>query len=190
MRDNIKNGVELYTHTTVNRVIQCPQRLGRWIVQSNRGDIGCSQVVHATNAYSPALEPSIRGLIRPSPHMCNEVKPPLAFMGSKALKNSYGVLLPKGGLITINPRIPVQSSVLFGGSNPGQHDFERWLHNHPDRCADDGLSGFPTVTEAVQRFAESQFVDWPVAKSPAEFNKHSWSGIIGLVSSISTDPSI
>ncbi|KAJ9148274.1 FAD dependent oxidoreductase-domain-containing protein [Pleurostoma richardsiae] len=97
-----------------------------------------------------------------------------------ALKNSYGVLFSEGGLISINPRITMQGSVLFGGSNPGQPEFEKWLHDHPERCIDDGLTDFKSVSKAVQDFAESQFTGWPPAKTPTEFHKHSWSGIIAL----------
>lgn len=181
MREALKKGVNLQTHTLVREVVRRQGTPNRWLVHSERGDISCSQVVHATNAYCPAIEESMRGLIRPSPHMCNEIRPPPGFTGPKALKNSYGVLFPNGGLITINPRIPLEGTVLFGGSNPGQAGFERWLQDHPERWIDDGLSNFPSVTKAVQEFTSSQMVDWPNPKTPSEYDKHSWSGIIGLV---------
>jgi len=181
MRENLKKSVNLQTHTRVNEVVPSPSSPDKWVVKSQRCDIECRQVVHASNAYSSALEPSLRGLIRPRPHMCNEVRPPSTYTGSQALKNSYGVLFSEGGLISINPRITMQGSVLFGGSNPGQPEFEKWLHDHPERCIDDGLTDFKSVSKAVQDFAESQFTGWPPAKTPTEFHKHSWSGIIALV---------
>lgn len=180
MRENLKKGVNLQTHTRVNEVVPSQDSPGKWIVKSRRGDIECRQVVHANNAYSSALEPSLRGLVRPRPHLCNEVKPPSTYAGSKALKNSYGVLFSEGAFISINPRIPLQGSVLFGGSNLGQPEFEKWLQDHPERCIDDGLTDFEPVSKAVQDFAESEFTGWPPAKGPTEFHKHSWSGIIAM----------
>uniref|UniRef100_A0A8H7K554 FAD dependent oxidoreductase domain-containing protein n=1 Tax=Bionectria ochroleuca TaxID=29856 RepID=A0A8H7K554_BIOOC len=125
MSENLKKGVNLQTRTTVTQVVESNKQLGKWTVKTARGDIECAQVVHATNAYSPALEPSLRGLIKPTPHMCSSRAPPVSFIGSKALQNSYGILLPGGESITINPRIPTHGPVLFWGSNPGQAEFYR-----------------------------------------------------------------
>ncbi|KAL4974040.1 FAD dependent oxidoreductase-domain-containing protein [Aspergillus desertorum] len=173
MRDNLQKGVNLQTRTKVTHVVGSPKSPGKWIVKSDRGDIECSQVIHATNAYSSALEPSLRGLIYPQPHMCNRIVPPVAFEGSEGLTNSYGVLLPNGGLFSINPRSTTEGSVLFGGSNPGQPELEKWLEAHPERGIDDSLQEFKPVTEAVQTFAESQITGWK-----AKFSYDSWSGII------------
>ncbi|KAL5333332.1 FAD dependent oxidoreductase-domain-containing protein [Aspergillus crustosus] len=175
MRENLNKGVNLQTRTKVTQVTRS-QSPGKWIVKSDRGDIECSQVVHATNAYSSTLEPSLRGIISPTPHMCDRIQPPVTFEGP-GLTNSYGVLLPDGGLFSINPRSTAEGSVLFGGSNPGQRAFEKWVQEVPSRCIDDRLQGFKPVTEAVRTFAESELVGWK-----AKFNNHSWSGIIALAS--------
>ncbi|RDW67337.1 NAD(P)/FAD-dependent oxidoreductase [Aspergillus mulundensis] len=174
MRENLKKGINLQTRTTVTQVTGSSISPGKWIVKSDRGDIECTQVIHATNAYSSALEPSLRGLIYPSPHMCNRIVPPVAFEGSEGLTNSYGVLLPDGCMFSINPRCTTERSILFGGSNPGQPEFEKWLEAHPERGIDDSMLGFKAITEAVQTFAESQIIGWK-----AEFNNDGWSGIIG-----------
>ncbi|KAL4995649.1 FAD dependent oxidoreductase-domain-containing protein [Aspergillus recurvatus] len=177
MRENLERGVNLQTRTKVTHVVGSSKSPGKWIVKSDRGDIECSQVIHATNAYSSALEPSLRGLIYPQPHMCNRIVPPVAFEGSEGLTNSYGVLLPNGRLFSINPRNMTEGSVLFGGSNPGQAELEKWLEAHPERGIDDSLQGFKPVTKAVQAFAESQIIGWK-----AKFNNDSWSGIIARAS--------
>ena len=182
MRDNLKKGVNLQTRTKVTQVTPSSTAPGNWVVSSDRGDIECTQVVHATNAYSSALEPSLRGLISPTPHMCDRVVPPLAHEGSVAgLTNSYGILLPNGGLFSINPRSTFEGSILFGGSNPGQPELEKWLRHHPERGIDDGLHGFEPVTKAVRTFAESEIVGWK-----ADFNNDSWSGIIARVSHLAS----
>jgi glycine/D-amino acid oxidase-like deaminating enzyme len=183
MRDNLKKGANLQTNTKVTRVEQSSQSSGKWLVESERGIIECSQLVYATNAYTSTLVPSLRGLIRPTPHMCNKIVPPTTFTGSKGLQNSYGVLLPNGGLFSINPRCTSDGIVLFGGSNPGQRQFEKWLEDHPERYTDDGLVDFKPVTNAVQEFAESQFTSWKDSSTASGvLYNDSWSGIIGLVS--------
>lgn len=178
MRENLKKGINLQTRTKVTQITASSKTTGHWVVRSERGDIECAQVIHATNAYSSALEPSLRGLISPSPHMCDRIVPPVFYEGSTGLANSYGVLLPNGSLFSINPRSTLEGSVLFGGDNPGQSEFEKWLEDHPDRGIDDGLLGFKSVTEAVRTFAASQIVGWK-----AKFHHDSWSGIIAWVSS-------
>ncbi|KAH8881112.1 DAO-domain-containing protein [Thozetella sp. PMI_491] len=181
MGRNLEKGpnLNLQTRTLVKKVVPSKEP-GKWVVQSDRGDVECSRVVHATNAYSAAVEPSLRGLITPTPHMCNKVVPPAGFAGSKALKNSYGVVLPDGALFSINPRCTADGIVMFGGSNPGQKEFDKWLRDHPERCTDDGLSGIQAVTKAVKAFVEEQFQGWTDAPSgPGELYDYSWSGIIG-----------
>lgn len=189
MRDNLRKGVNLQTRTTVTNVKQSIQPFWKWTVETRRGNIECGQVIHATNAYSSALEPSLRGLISPSPHICNRVVPPVEFSGSKGLQNSYGVLMSDGDMFSINPRSTSDGLVMFGGSNPGQGQFEQWLNDHPERCIDDNLLNFESISNAIQRFTESEFPRWK-ENSEGENPRYDdgWSGIIGWVgSSISHD---
>lgn len=181
MRKNLQKGLKfnLQTYTTVRKVV-ASKNAGKWMVQSDRGDIECSRVVHATNAYSAAVEPSLFGLIFPTPHMCNKIVPPGIFAGSKALQNSYGVLLPGGALFSINPRCTADGIVLFGGSNSGQKEFDKWLDQHPERRTDDSFSGVSLVTDAVKEFADREFQGWSEAiTGPGQLYDYSWSGIIG-----------
>jgi glycine/D-amino acid oxidase-like deaminating enzyme len=185
MRQNISGGVNLQTYTTVRKVDSGPSNT--WLVRTDRGTIACAQVVHATNAYSAAVEPALRGVIRPTPHMCNKVVPPACFSGSKALRNSYGVLLPDGALFSINPRCTSDGNVLFGGSNPGQHQLDQLVEDEPQRCVDDSLTNLPAVTRAVKEFAESDFAGWiDAVPGPGQLYDYSWSGIIGRVSFVSS----
>ncbi|KAF1967608.1 DAO-domain-containing protein [Bimuria novae-zelandiae CBS 107.79] len=181
MRQNLKSGVNLQTHTQAKIVSVDPSGRRKWVVLTLRGEIACDTVVHATNAYSAALEPSLRGVITPKPHMCNKVVPPRTMSGSKALQNSYGVLLPDSGIFSINPRCTADGVIMFGGSNPGQKELDRWVEQHPENCINDGLSRVENVTECVREFVESNFECWKGAEmSPGEGFDYSWSGIIGL----------
>lgn len=187
MRKNLAGGVNLQTYTTVRKV-DSGTNPNTWLVHTDRGTIACSSVVHATNAYSAAIEPALRGVIRPTPHMCNKVIPPACFSGSKALQNSYGVLLPDGALFSINPRCTADGNVLFGGSNPGQMQLDQMIEKEPGRCVDDSLTmeSAPKVTEAVKSFAEGEFEGWVDAvPGPGQLYDYAWSGIIGRVSLLS-----
>ncbi|KAJ6071620.1 hypothetical protein N7499_009634 [Penicillium canescens] len=181
MRSNIQRGVNLQTNTRATKVVPSRRSKTKWIVRTERGDIECSEVVHASNAYSSALEPSLRGLITPCPHMCNKVIPPKAGEDFAGFKGSYGVLLPQNDLITINPRLKGDGAVLFGGSNPGQDEFMQWLKENPHRYTDDGLTGFDSVTKAIHKFAVGELKGWSTDDmKQEEAYQHAWSGILGL----------
>jgi glycine/D-amino acid oxidase-like deaminating enzyme len=112
MRENLKKGANLQTGTVAKSIAEgtSPKK---WIVHTERGDVACDTVVHATNVYCAALEPSLRGVITPKPHICNRVVPPKSFSRSKAIKNSYGVLLPDGALFSINPRCNSDGNIMY-----------------------------------------------------------------------------
>jgi glycine/D-amino acid oxidase-like deaminating enzyme len=179
MRENLAKGVNLQTYTTV-RAVTAGATEGTWTVATDRGDITTERVVHATNGYSAAVEPSLRGVIRPTPHMCNKVVPPPCFSGSKALQNSYAIMASGGALFSINPRCTADGIVLFGGSNPGQPELEDILEAHPKKCVDDGLSNLAMITDAVKDFTTANFEGWSEAvAAPGQMFDYQWSGIIG-----------
>ncbi|KAH7084666.1 FAD dependent oxidoreductase-domain-containing protein [Paraphoma chrysanthemicola] len=181
MRENLKNGANLQTYTLAKSITEDEGGARKWIVHTDRGNIACDTVVHATNAYSGALESSFRGVITPKPHICNRVVPPRIFSGSQAIQNSYGVLLPEGDLLTINPRCSADGNIMFGGSNPGQKKLDKWAAQGRDRCVDDSLANLELVTKEVRAFVEREFDGWKDAEfGPGEGFQYSWSGIIGL----------
>jgi glycine/D-amino acid oxidase-like deaminating enzyme len=56
--------LKLHTHTPVTAVRQLPTNgdAHRWWLETHRGSVTCTHVVHATNAYAPALLPQLGGL--------------------------------------------------------------------------------------------------------------------------------
>jgi glycine/D-amino acid oxidase-like deaminating enzyme len=181
MRDNLEKGANLQTYTMANSITKNEDGSRQWTVNTERGSIACDAVVHATNGYSAALESSLRGVITPKPHMCNRFVPPRALAGSKALQNSYGVLLPDGALFSINPRCSADGNVMFGGSNPGQKQLDEWSQQSPHRCIDDSLANVELVTKEVRSFVEKEFLGGKdIEYGPGEGFQESWSGIIGL----------
>jgi glycine/D-amino acid oxidase-like deaminating enzyme len=181
MRNNLENGVNLQTHTMARSITSCDSGTRQWMVNTERGQIICDTVVHATNGYSAALDPSLQGIITPKPHICDRFVPPRMLSGSKALRNSYGVLLADGALFSINPRCSTDGNVMFGGSNPGQKKLDEWAKQSSDRCVDDSLANLEMVTKEVRSFVESEFLGGEkVEYGPGEGFQYSWSGIIGL----------
>jgi glycine/D-amino acid oxidase-like deaminating enzyme len=181
MRANLERGGNLQTYTMARSVSAGLTGGRKWIIHTDRGDIACDTVVHATNAYSAAIEPSLKGIITPKPHICNKVVPPRSLCGSKAIQNSYGVLLPNGALFSINPRSTSDGAVMFGGSNTGQKQLDEWVERHPENCINDGFARLENVTKCVRDFVEDELVGWKSAElGPGEGFDYSWSGIIGL----------
>lgn len=119
--------------------------------------------------------------------------------GSKALQNSYGVLLPNNAIFSINPRSTSDGVILFGGQNPGYKDLYKYIAEDPVRRTDDSLSNFEPVTAEVRSFAENNFEGWCVEPkdvegdwlmlgdrrrgtfAPGEGYDYAWSGILGNV---------
>ncbi|GBE83026.1 DAO-domain-containing protein [Sparassis crispa] len=172
-------GLHLQTWTPATSVT-ASRKSGQWEVKTERGTITTPMVVHATNAYASALLPEFKGIIRPTPHMCDKVVPPRSFSGSHALQNSYGVLCSGGSLYSINPRTTSDGIVLFGGSNPNQGELFKYVDEDPERrSTDDSLSNFAPVTQAVIELTQKDFIGWGTKTAPGQGYEYSWSGIIG-----------
>jgi glycine/D-amino acid oxidase-like deaminating enzyme len=184
MRANLSKGANLQTHTVATFITENQIGSRKWIVHTPRGSISATTIVHATNAYSAALEPSLRGIITPKPHMCIRFVPPRSLSGSRALQNSYGVLLPDGALFSINSRASSDGNIMFGGSNPGQKKLDEWASKSDERCVDDSLANVEMVTREVRRFVAKEFLGLGDGEekeyAPGEGFEYSWSGIIGL----------
>ncbi|VDB89216.1 unnamed protein product [Peniophora sp. CBMAI 1063] len=177
----LARGLNLQTWTPAESIEAStdPRKAGQWVVKTKRGSITTPIVVHATNAYSPALLPEFAAAVQPRPHMCNRAVPPKALSGSKALQNSYGVLLPNGAIFSINPRSTADGVILFGGDNPGYKDLYKYVAEDPVRRTDDSLSNFEPVTAEVRNFAENNFEGWRGTFAPGEGYDYAWSGILG-----------
>ncbi|KAF4119477.1 FAD dependent oxidoreductase [Geosmithia morbida] len=179
MRDNLKKGLGLYTHTEAKSVVPSSGSPLVWSVQTSRGSIRCSQVVYATNAYSSAVQPSLEGLISPYPHICTNVIPLVPSHQPFPLRNSYGILT-NNGFFSINPRLPRGGSILFGGANPGQAEYTDWLRPYPEKFINDNQKSFGSISKAVRELALSQLPGWEASMSEARHYEKGWSGIIAF----------
>ena len=59
-----------------------------------------------------------------------------------------------------DPRCTADGVVLFGGSNPGQGELEKYVDEKPERRTFDGLSNFEPVTKPVREFTQNEFEGW------------------------------
>ncbi|KAF8177553.1 DAO-domain-containing protein [Mycena galopus ATCC 62051] len=171
-------GLNLQTWIPVTSVT-ASLKTGLWDVNTARGTISTPTVVYATNAYTSSILPVFSKYIKPTAHMCDKVVPPRAYAGSKALQNSYNILVD-GGSYSINPRCNADGIMLFGGTNPNQGQLKAYLDADPKRTFDDGLSNFKPVTDGVRDLISSAFEGWSdELPAPGVGPEYSWSGIIG-----------
>ncbi|KAF7350695.1 FAD-dependent oxidoreductase [Mycena sanguinolenta] len=181
MQKCLDKGLNLQTWTPVTSVTASSSTPSFWDVNTARGTISTPTIVYATNAYTSSILPSFAKYIQPTAHMCDKVVPPRAYAGSKALQNSYGIMMPGGGLYTINPRCSADGILLFGGNGPNQRMLKEYLDADAKRLFDDSLGNFKPVTEAVRDLTSSAFEGWnDDAPAPGVGPEYSWSGIIGL----------
>ena len=61
-------GLNLQTWTPVTSIAPSDSS-DSWVISTPRGEITTPTIIHATNAYAPALLPETHGAIRPTPHM-------------------------------------------------------------------------------------------------------------------------
>ena len=66
----------MQTHTAVSAVSRAPSDTAKnWLVSTTRGDILTNTVIHASNGYTSALVPELRGKIVPSRGICCRIVP-------------------------------------------------------------------------------------------------------------------
>ena len=99
---------QFYSHAPVGGF---PRRTdgGKWIVNTNRGEIVAGQVILCTNAYTRNFFPRdtpLHDFIRPVRGQCSLVVPPPTFSGVNSLKHTYNlqndtymVQTPGGGIV-------------------------------------------------------------------------------------------
>ncbi|KIY64654.1 DAO-domain-containing protein [Cylindrobasidium torrendii FP15055 ss-10] len=175
----LDKGLNLQTHTPVESVSEA-FTFPLWAVNTPRGSVVTPAVVYATNAYTSALLPMFRDIIKPTPFICSKVVPPPSHRGSQALQNTYYVSGYKGSAVSINPRSSSDGVVLFGGDSTAQGVLEKYIDEHPERRADDSLGNFQPIIDGVEDFAAQVLTGWKDAKEiGAGEVEYNWSGIIG-----------
>lgn len=150
-------GLNLQTNTLVTSACQLPN--GKWKVSTPRGDIECSKIVFATNAYTKALLPEFDNKITPMKGVACHIeseKSPIPHLG-----NSFSFFKPEiPGDYLINRG---DGSIVVGGGTEEVDSVDdatycqqtaKYLTSHPNR----------------------NFSTW---KTLPTISKYVWSGIMG-----------
>jgi len=159
--------VNLQTHTPVTGITKTDT--GKFIVETPRGSMQATTIVHASNAYVSSLLPEYSHSIIPCKGICCRIKVP---EGSTAplITNSYVILTPDGkGLSYLIPR--ADGSVVVGGAaHTFRNSREQWYNNIDDSTLIENAKGY------YDGYMQRTFRGWE--NSGAEVDKI-WTGVMG-----------
>lgn len=93
--------LKLHTHTPVTAIRHLPAKCDarQWQLETPRGPVGCTHVVHATNAYASALLPQLQG--------------------------GTGIVPTRGQALSIRAAVPARELTLSGFT--ADHQLEYWF---------------------------------------------------------------
>ncbi|KAH9989908.1 FAD dependent oxidoreductase [Russula compacta] len=164
--------LKLHTHTPVTAIRHLPAKCDarRWQLETPRGFVGCTHLVHATNAYASALLPQLEG--------------------------STGIVPTRGQALSIRAAVPARELTLSGFT--ANHGLEYWFVR-PGSAPDERplvILGGARHTEGSSRGAttDDSVVDAIVGRRlrellpevfPGKFEKGAdpemeWTGIMGF----------
>lgn len=139
--------LKLHTHTPVTTVRPLPAdgNVRRWQLETPRGSVRCTHVVHATNAYASALLPQLSG--------------------------RRGIVPTRGQAISIRSAVPARELTLSGFT--ADHGLEYWF-TRPGSAPDERplvILGGARLTEGSARGAttDDSVLDAVVGKRLREF---------------------
>ena len=150
--------LKLHTHTPVTAVKSSPaySNARRWILETPRGPVGCTHVVHATNAYASGLLPQLAG--------------------------RTGVVPTRGQVIAVRAAVPARELTLSGFT--ANHRLEYWFvrpgsapDEHPlvilggKRHADGGARGATTDDSVIDPFVGIQLREFLPEVLPGKFER-------------------
>jgi glycine/D-amino acid oxidase-like deaminating enzyme len=180
MRKNLDRGVALHTFKMVKTVVPSSDPRLKWTVRTDRGDVSCNTVIHATNAYAAAIEPMFRGVVRPYPQIC--IKAASIFPVTETtglLGHSYTILLAEEKYVSVNSRTSSDGVVLLGGNIEGQARLERWVEDNPEHCVDDDIIEDQGTAADLRHFSKAHLSANSEGSCLADVDSDdNWSGII------------
>lgn len=122
-------GVNLQTHTPVQKVTDTADTDGFYTVTTARGAVRAKKVVYATNAYTSALLPEYTDRIIPVRGICSHITPTKT--PGPFLQNSYIIRWSPTEFEYLIPRL--DGSVVLGGARSKYyHDRTAWYDNTSD----------------------------------------------------------
>lgn len=132
LRKAVSSGVNLQTYTPVESVIPNGRVASSkpWAVNTSRGSIITSRVIHASNGYTSAILPEFQRAIVPVRGICCRITTPKAH--PPLLSNSYILRIAPGEYDYLIPR--TDGSIVVGGARRDLYNkLNEWYN-----VADDG----------------------------------------------------
>jgi glycine/D-amino acid oxidase-like deaminating enzyme len=161
----VNNGLNLQTQTPVNK-IQYNEKEKKWNVETPKGTILATTVVHATNGYVDYLIPKLSAVIKPSRGHISAITAPVELITSP-LERAYCFVYTTGEFdYLLQQRAQDGGNLLWGGG---------WNEDPEPYTCDDS-----TTSEIVKEYLDSQLcqvVPWGTTTGrKADF----WTGIMGF----------
>ncbi|KAF2763665.1 FAD dependent oxidoreductase [Teratosphaeria nubilosa] len=163
----VAEGVNLQTHTRVQAIEHSSTESAKWTVQTPRGSITATTVIHATNAYAAALLPEFKHHIVPVKGICSRI------ITSKAdaphLANSYILRFNSWEYDYLIPRS--DGSIIVGGARRDYHrDLSNWFGAHDDSTLIQPAKSY------FDGYMQRHFSGWEDSRA---FTDAVWTGIMG-----------
>lgn len=164
----VSGRINLQTNTPALSISSSTGPEGGFIVETSRGIIHASQIIHANNAYIGGLLPEYRKSIIPSKGICCRITVP---KGTKAplLNNSYINREQDKTLHYLVPR--ADGSIIVGGASQGFKALpEQWYNNTDDSTLIEAVKGY------YDGYMQRTYRGWEDSGAKVD---NIWSGIMG-----------
>jgi glycine/D-amino acid oxidase-like deaminating enzyme len=162
----VDEGVNLQTETPVTNI--SPGDQGKWNVETTRGNIITSHLVHATNGYVQSLLPKFSAITATRGFMTAQIPP--KSLSHPPLDHTYCFIYERGGYdYLIQLPIEYGSKLMMGGG---------MVHDPDPKSSDDG-----DVPVALAHYLRRQLPNvfhWEGENHPDERLNMAWSGIMGF----------
>ena len=162
----VNNGINLQTETPATKVTQ---QGDKWLINTPRGNIVTSKVVHATNGYAEYLLPPFSTVIKPTRgHMTAQLPP--RSLSEPPLNRTYSFIYEDGKFDYLIQQPAYDGSKLIMGGG---------YHQDPNVTTYDDAE----APEASQRYLYDQLPKvfrWKGEEDPEKKIFTGWSGIMGF----------
>lgn len=147
----VSRGVHLHTFTSVSSVSPAPAdtKDHRWVINTARGSVKANTIVYATNGYTSALVPEMKGKIVPVRGMVAR----LAGRDAPKLNDSYLMRFSEHEYDYMIPR-PDGSIILGGARRDFFKDLNEWFDVTDDGELIEGARGY------FDGYMQRHFLGW------------------------------
>ncbi|KAI4660351.1 hypothetical protein J4E81_006019 [Alternaria sp. BMP 2799] len=157
--------LNVQANTPVTSVSDTTDEAGRWIIETSRGTIKATKVIHATNGYASQVLPEYTRSITPIRGVCSHIDSALK-QHAPHLNNTYALRFDGRNYDYLIPR--ADGSIIVGGARQRfWHKPERWF----DTVRDDEL--VDEATTYFDGYMQRHFRGWEDTQAQT---KKVWTG--------------